>query len=162
MKVILAVDKNFAIGKDGDMLFSIPEDMQRFKEMTTGNIVIMGRKTLESLPDSKPLPNRTNITITSKDLDGMLCVKNEEELLRTLKEINPDRKMTEYLIGGANTIESLIHLVDEFVITYVDCEFEYDAKIRNLFEDQDFYVSEESDIKSYEDLDYRYMVFKRK
>ena len=44
MKVILAVDKNFAIGKDGDMLFSIPEDMQRFKELTTGNIVIMGRK----------------------------------------------------------------------------------------------------------------------
>ncbi|MDU5215697.1 MAG: dihydrofolate reductase, partial [Finegoldia magna] len=119
MKVILAVDRNFAIGKDGDMLFSIPEDMQRFKELTTGNIVIMGRKTLESLPDSKPLPNRTNIIVTSKDLDGMLCVKNEEELLRTLKEINPDHKMTEYLIGGANTIESLIHLVDEFVITYV-------------------------------------------
>ena len=140
MKVILAVDRNFAIGKDGDMLFSIPEDMQRFKELTTGNIVIMGRKTLESLPDSKPLPNRTNIIITSKDLDGMLCVKNEEELLRTLKEINPDHKMTEYLIGGANTIESLIHLVDEFVITYVDAEFEYDAKIRNLFEDQ--YVSD--------------------
>merc|ERR1712183_818883 len=104
----------------------------------------------ESLPDSKPLPNRTNIIITSKDLDGMLCVKNEEELLRTLKEINPDHKMTEYLIGGANTIESLIHLVDEFVITYVDAEFEYDAKIRNLFEDQDYYVAEESDIKTYE------------
>ena len=83
------------------MLFSIPDDMQRFKELTTGNIVIMGRKTLESLPGSKPLPNRTNIIITSKDLDGMLCVKNEEELLRTLKEINPDHKMTEYLIGGS-------------------------------------------------------------
>ena len=162
MKIILAVDRNFAIGKDGDMLFSIPEDMQRFKELTTGNIVIMGRKTLESLPDSKPLPNRTNIIITSKDLDGMLCVKNEEELLRTLKEINPDHKMTEYLIGGANTIESLIHLVDEFVITYVDAEFEYDAKIRNLFEDPDYYVAEESDIKTYEGMDYRYMVFKRK
>ena len=59
-------------------------------------------------------------------------------------------------------VEILIHLVDEFVITYVDAEFEYDAKIRNLFEDQDYYVAEESDIKTYEGMDYRYMVFKRK
>ncbi|WP_297811680.1 dihydrofolate reductase [uncultured Finegoldia sp.] len=162
MKVILAVDRNFAIGKDGDMLFSIPEDMARFKKLTTSNIVIMGRKTLQSLPGSKPLKDRINIIVTSKDIDGCICVKNKDELKLTLDEINPKKKMTEYLIGGALTIESLIDLVDEFLITYVDEEFEHDAKIRNLFEDGDFYVSEESETKKYGNLNYKYIVFKRK
>ncbi len=162
MKLILAVDKNFAIGINGDMLFSIPEDLKRFKDLTIGNIVIMGRRTLESLPDSKPLKNRINVVITRKDIEGVICVKDKSELLIKLKEINPDKKMEEYLIGGASTIESMLDLVDECIITYVDKSFEYDAKIRNLFEDENFYVESESKPRLYEDLEYRYITFKRK
>ena len=64
MKLIVNVSKNWGIGKDNGLLFHISKDMKFFKEHTTGNTIIMGRKTLESLPGSKPLPNRTNIVLT--------------------------------------------------------------------------------------------------
>ena len=59
MNLIAAVDNNWGIGKDGKLLTSIPKDMKFFREKTTGNVVVMGRKTLESFPGQKPLPNRT-------------------------------------------------------------------------------------------------------
>ena len=64
MKMIFAVDENWNIGYDGDMLFKISKDLQRFRRLTETNIIIMGRKTFESLPDQKALPNRINIVIT--------------------------------------------------------------------------------------------------
>ena len=64
MKLIVAVDRNWAIGKDDDFLVKIPEDMKRIRMLTMGNVVIMGRKTLLSLPDKRPLLNRTNIVLT--------------------------------------------------------------------------------------------------
>ena len=64
MNIILAADRNWAIGKDNDLLIHLPGDLKYFKKMTTGKTVIMGRKTLESLPGGKPLPNRRNIILT--------------------------------------------------------------------------------------------------
>ena len=66
-RIIAAVDENNGLGYNGDLLFKIPEDLKRFKALTTGNIVIMGRKTYESL--GRPLPNRQNIVVTSKAID---------------------------------------------------------------------------------------------
>ena len=65
MYLIVAVDKNWAIGKNNKLMWSIPADMKYFRETTKGNIVIMGRKTLESFPQSQPLKNRVNIVITN-------------------------------------------------------------------------------------------------
>ena len=71
MKLIAAADKNWAIGKDGELLVRISEDMKNFSAMTTGNVIVMGRKTLESFPGGKPLPNRVNIVLThKKDYNG--------------------------------------------------------------------------------------------
>ena len=73
MKLIAAVDANWAIGNKGQLLTSIPEDMKFFRAKTTGHVVVMGRKTLESFPNGKPLPNRTNIVLTrNKNYDGCL------------------------------------------------------------------------------------------
>ena len=65
VKIIVAVDKKGAIGKNNDLLYTIKEDLKNFKELTSGNIVVMGRNTWDSLP-IKPLPNRTNIVLTKK------------------------------------------------------------------------------------------------
>ena len=83
MNLIVAVDKNWAIGKDNKLLVSIPDDMKFFRETTTGKVVVMGRKTLESFPNSKPLPNRVNIVLTRDakyEAKGAIIVHSKEEL----------------------------------------------------------------------------------
>ncbi|MBQ9180273.1 MAG: dihydrofolate reductase, partial [Firmicutes bacterium] len=64
LKAIVAVDKNWAIGKDGDLLFKLPGDMKFFRETTKGKVIVLGRKTLESFPGGKPLPGRVNVVLT--------------------------------------------------------------------------------------------------
>ena len=89
MNIIVAVDKNWAIGFENKLLNSIPEDMKFFRETTTGKVVVMGRKTLESFPNKRPLKNRTNIVITrQKDyqVDGAVVLHSVEEALDYLKQ----------------------------------------------------------------------------
>ena len=83
MNLIAAVDKNWAIGRNNKLLVSIPDDMKFFRETTTGKIVVMGRKTLESFPGKKPLKNRVNIVLTSDhsyQVDGAVIVHDMDEL----------------------------------------------------------------------------------
>ena len=90
MKLIAAADKNWAIGKDGELLVRISEDMKNFSAITTGNVIVMGRKTLESFPGGKPLPNRVNIVLThEKDYNGKgaIVVHSEEEAKALCDEI---------------------------------------------------------------------------
>ena len=93
MKLIAAADKNWAIGKDGELLVRISEDMKNFSAMTTGNVIVMGRKTLESFPGGKPLPNRVNIVLThKKDYNGKgaIVVHSEEELWEELSKYDTE------------------------------------------------------------------------
>ena len=88
MNLIAAVDKNWAIGRNNKLLVSIPDDMKFFRETTTGKVVVMGRKTLESFPGKKPLKNRVNIVLTgdrSYQADGAVIVHDMEELHEELK-----------------------------------------------------------------------------
>ena len=90
MNMIAAVDSNWAIGNKNQLLVSIPADMKMFRQETTGKVVVMGRKTLESFPNQKPLPNRTNIVVTrnkSYKVDGAIVVYSIEELLEEKEEI---------------------------------------------------------------------------
>ena len=88
MNIIVAVDKNWAIGKDNQLLVSIPADMKFFRSTTTGKVVVMGRKTLESFPNGLPLKNRTNIVLTQNPdfrvKDAVIC-HSVEEVLEELK-----------------------------------------------------------------------------
>ena len=93
MNMIAAVDSNWAIGNKNKLLISIPADMKMFRQETTGKVVVMGRKTLESFPNQKPLPNRTNIVLTrNKDykVEGAVIVYSVEELLEELKQYNTE------------------------------------------------------------------------
>ena len=93
MNLIAAADLNWGIGKDGGLLISLPGDMKYFKEKTSGKVVIMGRATLESLPGGKPLPNRTNIVLTTnKDFEreGCIIVHDMDELAAACAGYAPD------------------------------------------------------------------------
>ena len=93
MNIIVAVDKNWAIGYQNKLLNSIPEDMKFFRETTTGKVVVMGRKTLESFPNGRPLKNRTNVVITGQtdyEVPDAVVVHSVEEALEYLKKFNSE------------------------------------------------------------------------
>ena len=108
MNLIAAVDKNWAIGRNNKLLVSIPDDMKFFRETTTGKVVVMGRKTLESFPGKKPLKNRVNIVLTgdrSYQADGAVIVHDMEELHEELKKY-PSEDI--YVIGGESIYKQLL------------------------------------------------------
>ncbi len=129
MNLIVAVSRNWGIGKDNDLLFSIPTDMKFFRETTMGKVVVMGRKTLESFPNAKPLPKRTNIVL-SRNADyapeGVLVCHTPAEVLAEVKKYNPDDV---FIIGGAEIYRMMIPFCKRAYITIVDAEPEADSFI---------------------------------
>lgn len=163
MKFIVAVDKNWAIGHNNDLLISIPEDMEHFKKHTMGKVVLMGKNTLESFPGAKPLKNRTNIVValeTDYTVDGAIVVYNLEDALKEAEKFNTDDV---YVIGGGSIYKQMMQYCDTAIITYIDHEFEADTYIPNLDEMSDeWYLADESEKQTYEGMDYYYRTYKRK
>jgi len=165
MILIFAVDSNWNIGYDGDMLFKISEDLKRFRSLTEENIIIMGRKTFESLPDKKALPNRINIVIT-KDKDyqgeGATVVHSLEELFPLLKKLNPSNDMKSFVIGGGNIAKQMIPYCNKAYITKIFKAFEdADTFIPNLDLDNEWRIVKESEVYRQEDLYYKYVDYVR-
>ena len=137
MKVIVAVDRQWNIGNKGGLLFRLPLDMKFFRTQTTGKIVVMGRKNLESFPNGKPLKNRVNIVL-SRDpeysVEGATVVADVEALTEALKEYDTDDV---YVIGGEAIYRLLLPLCDTAVITHVDAVAEEaDKKFPELSEEE--------------------------
>lgn len=126
--IIAAVSENNVIGKDGDIPWDIPEDMTHFKKKTTGNTVIMGRKTYESLPDSfRPLPGRRNIVLTRSGLENK--PKDVIEASSLKDAWNSAEKFSEkaFLIGGESVYRKGLSKVDKLEITRVHDEYDGDT-----------------------------------
>ena len=124
MNIIVAVDKNYGIGRDGGLLFSIPEDMAYFRSMTRGKTVIMGRKTLESLPGGRPLKDRRNIVFSRNagfEREGVEKVSSVEELLDIIKEDDDV-----FVIGGEAIYREMLPCCDKAYVTMVDAEADAD------------------------------------
>ena len=120
MNLIVAVDKNWGIGFENKLLVSIPDDMKFFRETTTGKVVVMGRKTLESFPGGRPLKNRTNIVLTKNKnykADGAIVVHTIEQLKEELKKY-PSEDI--YVIGGASIYAALLDDCDVAHVTKID------------------------------------------
>ena len=116
MEFIVSVDQNLGIGANNNLLFSFKEDMKHFKNVTTDGVVIMGRKTFESL-DSKPLPNRTNIVLTHQtDLKGVTCCSSVQEILDICDRL--DKKT--FVIGGEKVFKQMLPYCDGGYITFVN------------------------------------------
>lgn len=121
---IVCVDKNFGIGSCGQLLESYPEDMTFFKKKTSGNIVVMGRKTWDSLP-KKPLSNRLNIIITSKlieNTDSIIFI-TMEDFIKQLDELKKDSRDI-YIIGGASIYKQLLPYCDKIYMTMIPKVYE--------------------------------------
>lgn len=125
ISIICAIDKNRAIGKGNGLLWRIPEDLKRFKNITSGHAIIMGRKTFESI--GRPLPNRTNIIVTSdKSFIAENCIicHTIEEALIEAKKIEREEI---FIIGGGQIYNQTINSADKLYLTLVDGEFEADT-----------------------------------
>ena len=120
MEFIVAVDENWGIGKDGGMLDHLPKDLAFFKRKTTGHVIVMGRKTLESFPGGKPLPDRLNIVLTQQvEFDapeGVVQVHSLPELARTLRALGRDDV---YLVGGASVYARLKDVCKGGYVTHI-------------------------------------------
>ncbi len=125
MKTILiaAVDQNLALGVSGNLLFKIPEDLKLFKRLTIGHIVLMGRKTFESL-GCKPLPDRVNIVIstTKKYDDGVITFERLTAAVEYSKHSFPDKDL--YVVGGGRVYEESLKYADEVILTRYDRAYE--------------------------------------
>lgn len=158
MKLIVAADKNWAIGKDNNLLCHLPGDLKYFKEKTMGKTVVMGRKTLESLPGGKPLPKRTNIVLT-RDVnfqkEGCIIVNSIEELLEKYGE------QELMVMGGAEIYTKLLPYCDTCYITEIDKEFEADKFIPNLSQRSDYEKVWESEEHIENGIAYRFTEYKR-
>lgn len=131
MNLIVAVDNNWGIGKDNDLLVKLSGDMRYFKETTLGKTVIMGRKTLESLPNSRPLPNRDNIVLTKKEMliNGAIIVNSVEQLLNVVERYESDKV---FVIGGAEIYKTLLPYCKKAYVTKIQASFEADKFFENL------------------------------
>ena len=162
MNLIVAVDNKWGIGREGGLLASLPGDMAYFKENTTGKAVVMGRKTLESLPGKRGLPKRDNFVLTrSEDYEAERCtvVHSEEELMKALAGFEPDDV---FLIGGATLYNKLYKKCDKLLVTKMDADLNADTFIENFDDDSDYEVVSESEPMTENGVTYRFLVYRRK
>ncbi len=131
MKAIVAVDKNWGIGKKNDLLFSLPEDMKYFREKTAGKVVCMGYNTLLSFPGSKPLKNRVNIVLAPAEVEREDCI-----IVHTLEELSKELSKYEtsevFVIGGAMFYRTMLPYCTEVLVTKVDADGGAEVFYENL------------------------------
>lgn len=161
MKIILAVDENFAIGKDNKLLFHISEDLKHFKKTTLDSIVIMGRKTYESMGGA--LPKRDNIILTrNKDYEAKdaRVFTSKDEILKYVEE-NKDKKA--FVIGGSEIVDIFLDDCDEAILTKVRKKVDdADRFLHNFDKDPDFVLVEESDIYEEDGIKFSYVRYRRR
>ncbi len=158
--IIVALSQNYVIGKDQDLLWHISEDLKRFKQITSGATVIMGRKTYLSLP-RRPLPNRRNIVLSSQQntqLDGCEVVSSIDVIRQLV-----DDAQENFVIGGGSVYEQFLPFADKLYVTWVYKDFDGDTFFPEI-DEQEWEVLEQSP-RFYDEtsmLNYAYFTYKRK
>ncbi|UWP58945.1 dihydrofolate reductase [Ruminococcus gauvreauii] len=162
MNMILSADLNWGIGCNNKLLVSIPSDMKFFREETTGKVVVMGRKTLESFPNGMPLANRTNIVLTQNpdfQVKGAVVVRSHEELMEELKQYRDDEI---YVIGGESIYRMMLPYCDTVHVTKINFAYEADTHFPNLDDMPEWEVTATSDEQTYFDLEFTFVKYERK
>ena len=162
ISAIVAVDNNWGIGFNGDLLEHIPEDLRYFKEITENNWIVMGRKTWDSLP-KKPLPNRPHLVITNnptsyEDIDEVIFTKigHAKLIMHTQKGINF------FVIGGGQIYEKLLPMCDRVYVTKIFKDHDQvDTYFPNLDKSEEWTPAACTDIRQYKDLTYQFWQYDR-
>lgn len=162
MNLIVAADKNWAIGNKGKLLVTIPDDQRLFRQETIGKVIVMGRKTLESLPGGQPLAGRTNVVLTeNKDYKkkGTVIMHSLEE---TLKYLEPYPTEDIYIIGGETIYRQFLPYCDTAHVTWIDYAYDADTFFPNLEQDPMWRMTDVSDEQTYFNLCYEFRKYERK
>lgn len=161
MNLIVAVDKNWAIGNKGQLLVAIPEDQKLFREETMGKVIVMGRRTLESLPGSQPLYGRTNIVLTSDKnykAKGAVVCHSLDETMHKLRDYD-DNDI--FIIGGQSIYEQFLPYCDTAHVTWIDYTYEADTYFPNLDESGEWKQTADSDEQTYFNICYEFRRYQR-
>lgn len=161
MNIIVAADRNWAIGKNNKMMWSIPADMKFFREKTTGHVVVMGRKTLESFPNGLPLPNRTNIVLTGNRnyrVKGAVIVHTQEDLEEELKKYDSEEI---FVIGGESIYRMMLPWCDTAYVTRIDHAYEADTWFPDLDKMPEWRMTECSEEQTCFDLEYVFTKYEK-
>lgn len=162
MNVIVAVDNNWAIGCKGGLLVRIPNDHKAFRQETTGKVVVLGRKTLETFPQGMPLADRTNIILSGSPayrVKGAVVVHSLEELLDELKKYRDEEI---YIIGGESVYRMMLPYCDTAHVTKIDHAYEADAHFPDLDASGEWEITADSEEQTYFDIAYRFVKYERK
>lgn len=156
MKLIAAVDRNWAIGKGGELLVKIPMDQKYFMEETLGKTVVMGRRTFEGLPGRQPLYGRTNVVLSRDPAfapKGVRVFRSLEETLSYLKRV-PDSEI--YIVGGESIYRMFLPYCSEAEITAINYRYDGDRFFPDLDRDPSWQLAGESDEETYFDLTFTF------
>lgn len=161
MNLIAAVDNHWAIGYKNQLLVKIPSDQKMFREETTGKVVVLGRKTLETFPNGMPLKNRTNIVLSTDPnyhVKDATTVHSIEELLEKLKKY-PSEDI--YIIGGESIYKQMLPYCDTAHITKIDYDYDADAYFPNLDEMPEWKITGDSEEQTYFNLEFRFLRYEK-
>lgn len=139
--IIVAVDSNYGIGYNNSLLAHIPGDLKRFRQITMGHCLIMGKKTWESLP-LRPLPGRQNIVLTDNELDCFDCAFTAHSIEEALGLCEQGKEI--FIMGGGSVYRQFMPLADRLMVTHVDREFTADTFFPAINHDE-WYLSEKED-----------------
>lgn len=163
MKIIVAVDNNWAIGRKGGLLFNIKEDMKFFRETTKDGVVVMGKNTFESLPNG-PLPNRVNIVITQDETyerDDIIVVHSIEAAVEAASAYT-DKET--FCIGGGQVYKQMLKYCDTAYVTRIHASVpDADAFFVDMSKETDWYVAKTSELKhdKVNDITFRFFTYKK-
>lgn len=159
MNIIVAVDDNWGIGKNNSLLFRLPQDLAHFKQITTGNIVVMGSNTLKSLPKARPLPDRINIVLwpDGEDVDGAIVVRSLEELFEKLGKFQTDNI---FIIGGAMLYKTMLSYCEKAYVTKVFANGEATLYFENLDINPDWTIDSREDTVEDNGYTIQYYIYK--
>lgn len=161
MNLIVAVDRNWGIGYQNKLLVSIPEDMKFFRSETSGKVVVMGRKTLESFPNGLPLKNRTNIVLTKNpdyQVKGAIVCHSMDEILEELKKY-PTEDV--YVIGGDSIYRQFLPYCNVAHVTRIDHVYDADAFFPDIEKMPEWKLTGESEEKTYFDLEFTFCRYEK-
>ncbi len=165
MEAIVAVDKNWAIGNAGRLLQPIREDLKRFKQLTTGKLLIYGRKTLDTFPGQKPLPKRRNLVLTRHPENFVnIEIETFSNINDLLKNLSMAERENSFVIGGSSIYLQLLPFCDRVYVTEIDHAFaEADSYFPNLLEDSNWRLKEQGPwlIDGESQMRFRYLLFER-
>ncbi len=159
MNFIVAVEENWGIGKNNDLLFRLPPDMAYFKEKTMGKVVVMGEATLKSLPGSKGLPGRTNVVLSDNpgfSCENVVLCRSMAELFDVLSNYNSEDI---FVIGGASVYNQLMDCCDTAYITKVQRSVPHDVSIHSLDGRDGWQIKETSEMMDYKGLQFTFNVY---